>query len=96
MTAPLFDVKAKFSEYVTMAENGEIVAVTKHGKTSVLLISQETLAQLTSNSSERFSEHYKKWRKDCGDEIDDSYAEILDNCRKSPAAEIENPFGGEE
>ena len=41
MTAPLFDVKARFSEYVAMAENGEIVAVTKHGKTSVLLISQE-------------------------------------------------------
>ena len=95
MTAPLFDVKAKFSEYVAMAENGEIVAVTKHGKTSVLLISQETLEQLTS-SGEKFSDHYKKWRRDCGDDIDDSYAKILEGCRKGTGSEVENPFGGEE
>ncbi|MCQ2248809.1 MAG: type II toxin-antitoxin system prevent-host-death family antitoxin [Treponema sp.] len=95
MTAPLFDVKAKFSEYVTMAENGEIVAVTKHGKTSVLLISQETLEQLTSKS-ESFSEHYRKWRRDCGEEIDDSYSAFLEGCRNISGSVIENPFGGEE
>ena len=27
MTAPLFDIKAKFSEYVTMAENGDVVEI---------------------------------------------------------------------
>ena len=95
MTAPLFDVKARFSEYVAMAEDGEIVAVTKHGKTSVLLISQETLDQLT-NGTEKFSDNYKKWLKDCGEEMDDSFAEILEDSRKSTAAEMENPFGGEE
>lgn len=95
MTAPLFDVKARFSEYVAMAEDGEIVAVTKHGKTSVLLISQETLDQLT-DGTEKFSDHYKKWLKDCGEEMDDSFAEILEDSRKSTAAEMENPFGGEE
>lgn len=95
MTAPLFDVKARFSEYVAMAENGEIVAVTKHGKTSVLLISQETLDQLT-DGTEKFSDHYKKWLKDYGEEMDDSFAEILEDSRKSTAAEMENPFGGEE
>ena len=25
MTAPLFDIKAKFSEYVTFAENGNVI-----------------------------------------------------------------------
>ena len=27
MTAPLYDVKARLSEYVTMAENGEVVEI---------------------------------------------------------------------
>ena len=37
-----------------------------------------------------------KWLKDCGEEMDDSFAEILEDSRKSTAAEMENPFGGEE
>ena len=38
MTAPLFDIKAKFSEYVTFAENGNVIEITKHGKTSAVII----------------------------------------------------------
>ncbi|MBR5926958.1 MAG: type II toxin-antitoxin system prevent-host-death family antitoxin, partial [Spirochaetia bacterium] len=39
MTVPLFDVKAKLSEYVTLAEQGEVVEITKHGKTSAVIVS---------------------------------------------------------
>ena len=31
MTVPLFDVKAKLCEYVTLAENGDVIEITKHG-----------------------------------------------------------------
>ena len=39
MTVPLFDVKAKLSEYITMAENGEVIEITKYGKTSAVIVS---------------------------------------------------------
>ena len=38
MTTPLFDAKAHFSEYVILAENGETVEITKHGKTTAVII----------------------------------------------------------
>ena len=41
MTAPLYDVKARLSEYITYAENGEIVEITKHGTVSAVIISKK-------------------------------------------------------
>ena len=49
MTAPLYDVKAKLSEYITYAEKGEIVEITKHGTVSAVIISKKD-----------FDENYKK------------------------------------
>ena len=49
MTAPLFDIKAKFSEYVTFAENGNVIEITKHGKTSAVIIGIDEYNQLKKN-----------------------------------------------
>ena len=38
MTTPLFNVKARFSEYVTLAEKGDVIEITKHGKTTAVII----------------------------------------------------------
>ena len=46
MTVPLFDVKAKLSEYVTLAEQGEVVEITKYGKTSAVIVSLKEYEEL--------------------------------------------------
>lgn len=96
MTAPLYDVKARFSEYVTMAEQGEVVMITKHGKASVVMISVENLSELDKKNTDSFSSHYKKWRASFSEnEMDDEYSNILSDIRKSSAATVKNPFDEE-
>ncbi len=46
MTAPLYDVKARLSEYVTMAENGEVVEITKYGVGTTVIISKKEYERL--------------------------------------------------
>ncbi|MCQ2597820.1 MAG: type II toxin-antitoxin system prevent-host-death family antitoxin, partial [Treponema sp.] len=52
MTAPLYDIKARFSEYVTMAENGEVVEITKHGTTTAVIISLKMFNELNDEYQE--------------------------------------------
>lgn len=70
MTAPLYDVKARFSEYVTMAEEGEVVEITKHGNATTVLISIKIFNELNENESIKrqpsFMERVKKWREETG------------------------------
>ena len=63
MTAPLFDIKSRFSEYVTMAENGEVVEITKYGKTTAVIISIDDYKKLKENYRPSFIEKLNEWRK---------------------------------
>ena len=66
MTAPLFDIKAKFSEYVTFAENGNVIEITKHGKTSAVIIGIDEYNQLKKNYRPSFIEQVNKWKEKIG------------------------------
>ena len=66
MTAALFDVKAKFSEYVTMAEKGEVVEITKHGKTSAVIIGIQEYNQFKSEKKPGFIDQLNNWRRRTG------------------------------
>lgn len=89
MTAPLYDIKAKFSEYVTMAEKGEVVEITKHGNPTTVIISMNLFNQLKGEYEEKkrhgFMEMIGKWRKECGvlqkDEAEE-YCDVLERMRK--------------
>ena len=63
MTAPLFDIKAKFSEYVTMAENGDVVEITKYGKTTAVIISIKEYEQLKENYRHSFINKLNEWKR---------------------------------
>lgn len=52
MTAPLYDTKAKFSEYVSLAEKGEVVEITKHGIAISVIISMKLYNQLKDEYEE--------------------------------------------
>ena len=73
MTVPLFNVKSKFSEYVTMAENGEVVEITKYGRTTAVIISIDDYKKLQENYRPSFVEKLKEWRKNDGGLTEEEY-----------------------
>ena len=66
MTAPLFEIKARFSEYVTRAENGETIEITKHGKTSAVIIGINEYEALKKCYQPSFIESVNKWKHKTG------------------------------
>lgn len=93
MTAPLYDVKARFSEYVTMAEQGEVIMITKHGKSTVVMMSLDSLSELKNKKKDSFSARYKKWRSTVNENnLDDEYSNILEGIRNDTRDSVENPF----
>ena len=66
MTTPLFDVKAHFSEYVTLAENGEIVEITKHVKTTAVIIGLKEYSDLKNNYRPSFVDKLNEWKSKTG------------------------------
>ena len=66
MTTPLFDAKAHFSEYVIMAENGEIVEITKHGKTTAVIIGLKEYQELKQNFRPSFIDKVNEWKRKTG------------------------------
>ena len=82
MTAPLYDVKARLSEYVTMAENGEVVEITKYGVGTTVIISKKEYERLNDdyeqNHMPSFMDLVKEWRLKNRDILDDEFANILE------------------
>lgn len=66
MTAPLFDIKSKFSEYVTLAENGDVVEITKHGKTTAVIIGLKEYSELKKNYRPSFIDKVNEWKHKTG------------------------------
>lgn len=99
MTAPLYDVKAKFSEYVTMAENGEVVEITKHGTTTAVIISLKMFNEMNDDYQELhkpgFVEQVKKWRLKNKDILDNEFADTLERLHQEDRKEFDersNPW----
>ncbi len=76
MTAPLFDIKAKFSEYVTMAEKGDVVEITKYGKTTAVIISINEYNQLKENYRPSFVTKLNEWKRKTGGLTSEEYSEF--------------------
>ena len=82
MTAALYDVKARFSEYVTMAEQGEVIKITKHGVATTVLLSLKLYEELCethrNNHKPSFMDQVKKWRLENADYLDNEYADTVE------------------
>ena len=66
MTTPLFNAKAHLSEYVIMAENGDIVEITKHGKTTAVIIGVKEYNDLKKNYRPSFIDKINEWKQKTG------------------------------
>ncbi len=76
MTTPLFDAKAHFSEYVILAENGETVEITKHGKTTAVIIGLKEYEELKSNYRPSFIDKVNEWKRKTGGLTQEEYSEF--------------------
>lgn len=94
MTAPLYDIKARFSEYVTMAENGEVVEITKHGTTTAVIISLKMFNELNDEYQEMhkpsFVDEVRKWRLKNKDILDNEFADILEKQHQEDRKEFDD------
>ena len=83
MTVPLFDVKAKLSEYVTLAEQGEVVEITKHGKTSAVIVSLNEYEKLKKNYHPSFVEQLALWKAETGGLTQSEYDDFNNALRRN-------------
>ncbi|MBS7265193.1 MAG: type II toxin-antitoxin system prevent-host-death family antitoxin [Treponema sp.] len=83
MTAPLFDIKSKFSEYVTLAENGEVVEITKHGKTTAVIIGLNEYSELKKNYRPSFIDKVNEWKHKTGGLTQTEYNEYQNMLRRN-------------
>ena len=73
MTTPLFDAKAHFSEYVVLAENGDVVEITKHGKTTAVIIGIKEYSNLKNNYRPSFIDKLNEWKQKTGGLTNEEY-----------------------
>ena len=83
MTAPLFDIKSKFSEYVTLAENGEVVEITKHGKTTAVILGLKEYSELKKNYRPSFIDKVNEWKHKTGGLTQTEYNEYQNMLRRN-------------
>ena len=83
MTAPLFDIKSKFSEYVTLAEDGEVVEITKHGKTTAVIIGLNEYSELKKNYRPSFIDKVNEWKHKTGGLTQTEYNEYQNMLRRN-------------
>ncbi len=83
MTAPLFDIKSKFSEDVTLAENGDVVEITKHGKTTAVIIGLKEYSELKKNYRPSFIDKVNEWKHKTGGLTQTEYNEYQNMLRRN-------------
>ena len=94
MTAPLFDVKNKLSEYVLIAQNQEAVEISKHGKPAAFLVNPDEYNNFVRQKSSAFFSSFEKWITEfpATEENALSKDDGLDVLHKKKFIGRENPF----
>ena len=83
MTVPLFDVKAKLCEYVTLAENGDVIEITKHGKAAAVIISSAEYEKLNAGYHPSFIDNLNRWHRETGGLTEDEYNSFEQNVSRN-------------
>lgn len=83
MTTPLFDAKAHFSEYVIMAENGDTIEITKHGKTTAVIIGLKEYQELKQNYRPSFVDKVNEWKRKTGGLTSEEYSDFEESLSRN-------------
>ena len=63
MQEQLFKIKNELSEYVKQAEKGNVVEITKYGRTSAVIIGIDQYNELNSSGMNNFKKLFTEWKK---------------------------------
>ena len=63
MQIPLFEVKNKLSTFVNLAEQGERIEITRHGKTAAVLVNADLISSNEEITTTPFYIAYMDFRK---------------------------------
>lgn len=66
MQEQLFRIKNELSEYVKQAENGNVVEITKYGRTSAVIIGIDQYNELNTAGANTFRKLFNEWKNDGG------------------------------
>ena len=86
MTTPLFNVKARFSEYVTLAEKGDVIEITKHGKTTAVIIGIKEYSDLKNNYRPSFIDKLNEWKRKTGGLSQEEYNDFASSLTRNKEA----------
>lgn len=89
MKEALFKVKSSLSDYVNQAELGNVIEITRHGKTAAVLIGMQEYKELLGSGGDGFMFRYEKWREQgnlCQEEIK---GQEFENLRSKATSSVE-------
>ena len=67
MQEQLFKIKNELSEYVKQAEKGNVVEITKYGRTSAVIIGIDQYNELNTSGTNTFRKLFNEWQNEnCG------------------------------
>ncbi|MBQ3670448.1 MAG: type II toxin-antitoxin system prevent-host-death family antitoxin [Treponema sp.] len=64
MQEQLFKIKNELSEYVKQAEKGNVVEITKYGRTSAVIIGIDQYNELNTSGTNTFRKLFNEWKND--------------------------------
>ena len=80
MTAvPIFDVKNRLPYFIHLAENGETIQITRHGKPVARIISEKEVEQAQKTEGQVFMDRLMEWRERASDWLDTTINEEIDS-----------------
>ena len=95
MTAvPIFDVKNRLPYFIHLAENGETIQITRHGKPVARIISEKEVEQEQKTEGQVFMDRLMEGRERASDWLDTTINEEIDsifNIPRTIEANIRHP-----
>ena len=81
---PIFDVKNRLPYFIHLAENGETIQITPHGKPVARIISEKEVEQEQKTEGQVFMDRLMEWRERANDWLDTTINEEIDSIFNIP------------
>lgn len=92
MTAvPIFDIKNRLPYFIHLAENGETIQVTRHGKPVARIISEQEVLQEQKSDGQIFMDKVIQWRNNASDWLTNEAIDNVFNITRTTEPDIRHP-----
>lgn len=92
MTAvPIFDIKNRLPYFIHLAESGETIQVTRHGKPVARIISEQEVLQEQKSDGQIFMDKVIQWRNNASDWLTNEAIDNVFNITRTAEPDIRHP-----